>query len=516
MTSDMYGAQGRIGSGIKRKESFPFVFRSLFRNFVPLKHEMTGFFNMQKLIYIAGLLFVLVACSRREAKECSEAMPEIFPDYVGVTVPENICPMNFSVPECEHVRAIVENDRGEALNVSGSDHVEMPVNRWHELLKGAQEVKVTVSAWNQKHPDGVNYKPFTINIAKEKIDPWIAYRLLPPGYEGWNHMGIYQRNIECFDVEPIIENSQNNNGCVNCHSFANYSPRDFTFHARGENGGTIVMRDGKMWKVDIKAMSKGRHGSYNIWHPSKRYIAFSSNSTHQSFYGESKNKIEVYDLWSDLIVYDIDNEEVLQDERFTDSLNLEIFPSFSPDGKWLYFSTAHPVNMPMETDKLHYSIVRVPFDTETGKLGALDTVYSAYERGGTALMPRISPDGRYMLFSLAECGAFNLYHTEADLEMMDLQTGEMVETDIINSPRMESFHVWSSNGKWVMYVTKRFDGRYTRVMLSYWDGKKFHKPFLLPQKDPEDNTQLLMAYNVVEFITGPVIVSRDEMAKMFK
>ena len=150
------------------------------------------------------------------------------------------------------------------------------------------------------------------------------------------------------------------------------------------------MKDGKMKKVDIKAMSKGRHGSYNIWHPSRKYIAFSSNSTHQSFYGQSKNKIEVYDLWSDLIVYDIDNEQVLQDERFTDSLNLEMFPSFSPDGKWLYFSTAKPVKMPMETDKLHYSIVRVPFDETTGELGALDTVYSAHSQGGTAMMPRLT------------------------------------------------------------------------------------------------------------------------------
>lgn len=340
--------------------------------------------------------------------------------------------------------------------------------------------------------------------------------MLPPGYESWNHMGIYQRNIECFDVEPIIENSQNNKGCVNCHSFANYDPKDFTFHARGKNGGTIVMRDGKMKKVDIKEMSGGRHGSYNIWHPSKRYIAFSSNSTHQAFYGQSKNKIEVYDLWSDLIVYDIDNEKVLQDERFTDSLNLEMFPSFSPDGKWLYFSTAKPVNMPMETDKLHYSIVRVPFDEETGELGEIDTVYSAYEQGGTAMMPRLTPDGRYMLFSLGECGGYNLYHMESDLKMMDLQTGEMVSTDILNSPRAESFHAWSSNGKWMMYVTKRFDGRYTRLMLAYWDGKQFHKPFLLPQKNSEDNIQLLMAYNVPEFIKAPVVVSKDEMAKMFK
>ena len=324
-----------------------------------------------RYLHYLWLLLVLMSCSKREAKDRIDTLPEIYPDYIGVTVPVNICPMNFSVPDAEHVRALLENDRGETLDVSGDDHIELPVKGWHKTLSGStsegglegregalRSLTVTVSAWNEEHPDGVTYKPFTINVAKEEVDPWIAYRLLPPGYEGWNHMGIYQRNIECFDVEPIIVNSQNNGGCVNCHSFANYNPRDFTFHARGKNGGTIVMRDGKMKKVDIKAMSNGRHGSYNIWHPSKRYIAFSSNSTHQSFYGQSRNKIEVYDLWSDLIVYDIDNEKVLQDERFTDSLNLEMFPSFSPDGRWLYFSTAKPVNMPMETDKLHF-ILRI-------------------------------------------------------------------------------------------------------------------------------------------------------------
>ena len=468
-----------------------------------------------KCLFVFVCCCLLVSCSKREAKESVDAIPDIYPDYVGVTVPENICPLNFSVPEAEHMQAFVENDRGESLDESGTDHIEMPVKAWHNLLEGSQELTVTVSAWNEEHPEGAKYKPFKIHIAKDKIDPWIAYRLLPPGYESWNHMGIYQRNIECFDVEPIIENSQNNKGCVNCHSFANYDPKDFTFHARGKNGGTIVMRDGKMKKVDIKAMAGGRHGSYNIWHPSKRYIAFSSNSTHQAFYGQSKNKIEVYDLWSDLIVYDIDKEKVLQDERFTDSLNLEMFPSFSPDGKWLYFSTAKPVNMPMETDKLHYSIVRVPFDEKTGELGEIDTVYSAYEQGGTAMMPRITPDGRYMLFSLGECGGYNLYHMESDLKMMDLQTREMVPTDVLNSPRAESFHAWSSNGSWIVYVTKRDDGRYTRLMFAYWDGKKFHKPFLLPQKNPEDNTQLLMAYNVPEFIKAPVVVSKDELAKFF-
>ena len=114
-------------------------------------------------LYCLCLLVLLVSCSKREAKEKTDALPEIYPDYIGVTVPENICPLNFSMPEAEYIRAVVENDKGKMMDVSGSDHVEMPVDDWHELLKGSQELNVTVSAWDTKHPDGVTYKPFTIN-----------------------------------------------------------------------------------------------------------------------------------------------------------------------------------------------------------------------------------------------------------------------------------------------------------------------------------------------------------------
>jgi hypothetical protein len=96
-----------------------------------------------------------------------------------------------------------------------------------------------------------------------------------------------------------------------------------------------------------------------------------------------------------------------------------------------------------------------------------------------------------------------------------LETHELLPTDILNSKRAESFHAWGSNGKWMVYMTKRFDGRYTRLMLVHWDGKKFHKPFLLPQQNPEENTLLMMAYNVPEFIKGPIVVSKDELAKFF-
>ena len=471
-----------------------------------------------KTIYLMATTYIvlsLMACSNRQAKNTTDALPPIFPDYIGVTVPCNIAPLNFGVDSATHMQVVLRSG-DVCVEVSGDDYIDISQKDWHKLTAQAGDIEVTTSVWSSAHSEGITYKPFIIHVSADSIDPWIAYRLLPPGYEGWNRMGIYERNLSSWEEKTLIENSQANNGCVNCHAFANYSPRTFMMHVRGEGGGTLIKRNGKVEKVDIKSMEPYKHGSYNMWHPSGRYIAFSSNATHQSFYGQSRDKIEVYDQWSDLIIYDVEHHRVIYDERFLGEQSHEIFPAFSPDGRWLYFSVAKPVIMPKEYKKMHYSIIRVPFDENDASLGEVDTLYSAYERGGTALMPRISPDGRYMIYTVAECGAFNLYHNESDFQMMDLETRQLIDASPLNSNQMESFHAWSSNGHWLLFSSKRIDGRYTRLFMAHWDGARWSRPFLLPQRCPQQNTLLMMAYNIPEFIREPIEFPRDELARMFR
>lgn len=460
---------------------------------------------------------LLASCGGfRQPSGHEASQPPVFPDYAETTVPSTIAPLNFGLPEATHIQATFTNASGEKLEAQGKTYVDIPEKKWHQLLAQGGDIRVEVSIWTPEKPDGVSYEPFVIHVSTDKIDPWMAYRLIPPGYEGWDKMGIYERDLSSFEVRPIVLNTQNNSGCVNCHAFCQYSPETFMFHARGAGGGTLIYRNGKMEKVEINKMGPKKNASYNIWHPSGKYIAFSSNSTKQSFYGCSRDKIEVYDMRSDIIVYDVENHNVLTDERFVDSVNWETLPCFSPDGKYLYFSTSHAVHVPMECPKLKFSIVRVPFDEQTGALGQIDTVYSAAQRGGSALMPRISPNGRYMLYTWGEYGAFHVYHKEADFRMMDLQTGEDVDVSPLNSNDVESYHVWSSNSSWVMFASKRMDTRYTRIFISHWDGKQFSKPFLLPQRDPEHNTMLMFSFNIPEFMSAPIDVPKDELSDFFR
>ena len=469
------------------------------------------------LFWCFGLI-LLDSCTQKEARNYSKGYPQIFPDYINVTIPSNIAPLNFGMKEATCMQVLFESASGNALVVKGENSIQIPQTKWETLLKESlgRTIKVTISAWTKKENQGTRYKTFTIAVSKDSINPWIAYRLIPPGYEGWRHMGIYERELSTFNVRTIIENKQNNNGCVNCHCFANYSPQKIMFHARGKNGGTVIVNNEKAEKISMEKIPPYQGASYCFWHPSGKYIAFSSNDTQQTFYGYSRDKIEVFDTKSDLMVYNVQEKKFVTDERFSDSIHNETFPAFSPDGKYLFFCTSLSAKLPMEVEKLRYSIVRVPFN-EDGTLGnTIDTIYSASQKGGSALYPRISPDGDFMMYTLADCGAFHIHHKEADLKMINLKTGKEISTKKINSKDVESYHSWSSNSKWIIFSSKRVDTRYTRLFIVHWDGKKFGKPFLLPQKHPEDNTMLLFSYNLPEFINCPVELSKDRVANLFR
>lgn len=461
------------------------------------------------LLYKLGCVIVLliISCGRWEAKDVIDEWPEMFPDYVEVTVPHTIAPLNFEVKGATYLQAILTNATGCMLRAEGEGVICVDPDKWHALLCEGGDILVQVSAWTDKHPEGVRYRDFIIHVSCDEIDPWIMYRLLPPGYEGWNRMSICQRNLNTFEERVLMDNTMNGKGCINCHAVAQYMPDNFMFHSRGEMEGTFVFHDGKWDKADMKMLTGGKHGSHNAWHPGGKFIAFSSNSTKQIFYGRSQDKIEVFDAWSDLFIYDVKNCQVISDERFCHEQQWETFPSFSPDGRWLYFSVANPVHMPEGLDSLHYDLVRCPFDDTLGQLGEVDTVYSSSKQGGTALMPRVSPDGKYVLYTVSQNGAFNLYHKESNFEMVSTDSSMAVPMQIdcsaINSDEAESYHVWSSNGRWMMFSSKRVDGRYTRLFIAHFDGQRWSKPFMLPQEDPRQNTLLMMAYNVAEFLKRP-------------
>ena len=75
----------------------------------------------------------------------------------------------------------------------------------------------------------------------------------------------------------------------------------------------------------------------------------------------------------------------------------------------------------------------------------------------------------------------------------------------LNSDDTESYHTWSSNGKWLVFSSKRIDGRSARPFIAYFDDwDKTGKPFVLPQKDPDHYETMLESFNIPEFVSGKI------------
>ena len=200
-------------------------------------------FNLRSIM-LSGLFMMLASCSTwKEPASVSDSEPDIFPDYSGVTVPSNIAPLNFMVEEASHIQASFIVDGNAVTEIIGKEGViSIPEKEWKQVLDAAEgsSFSVVVSVWDNASPDGVRYSPFQVYVAEDEIDPYVAYRLIEPGYRSWRQVGLYQRSLSSFDEKVIVSNRTTNETCLNCHHFPSYSSESMMFHARGENGGTIL------------------------------------------------------------------------------------------------------------------------------------------------------------------------------------------------------------------------------------------------------------------------------------
>ena len=431
-----------------------------------------------------------VPSSSKEAK----CLPAIFPDYCNVTVPCNIAPLNFMLPvdAYEACVARLTTPDGQQQTYGNGVKVQIPEEEWHAMLDASKGKSIKVEVWGQKGNEWLSFSPFEIKVAKEPIDEYLSYH---------------------------------------CHSYQNYKTDNMLFHVRLANAGTVIVNDGKVSRVNMKRDYTISGGVYPSWHPTAKLVAFSTNKTRQGFHTSNPNKIEVYDEASDMILYDVETDSVSIVSN--DSTLLEVYPTWSPDGKYLYYCKSVPLPEEMRDKdirttypKIQYNLYRRSFNVASHNFVEEELVYDAASQDKSATLPRISPDGRYLLFALGQYGCFHSRHRDADIVCipMDQYTGTGLTADtaspvdltLLNSEGYsDSYPSWSSNGHWIMCASRRLDDNYSRVYFAYFNNGKVSKAFLLPQEDPEMHISLLKSYNRPEFMVEPVKISVEEFSRVF-
>ena len=459
--------------------------------------------------------FLVVACTETVSDAKQEtAQPNIYPDYIGVTIPVNIAPLDFCMADekASCIDAVITDSHGNNLHSQGKESVDFDIDDWKDMLgqNRGGSLSITVSA---KYDDGWHtYRPFSIYVSPDSIDYGICYRLIEPGYEVWSKMGIYERDLSSFDERPLIENTQFE-GCVNCHSFNRGNPADMSLHIRGPHGATLLRQNyGPVTAYNTKTDQTLGLCVYPYWHPSGRYIAYSTNTTRQLFHSAHPNRLEVFDEASDLQVYDVEKNELLLSPLLKQDSIFETYPVFSADGRSLYFCAARsPLSFGEGKevgllDSIRYNLCRVDFDPATGTFGdSIETIIDAETQHKSVSFPRPSYDGRYLCYTLSDYGQFSIWHHEADLYLLDLSTGESRPMTAANSKDTESFHNWSTNSRWMVLSSRRDDGLFTRPYFCHIDAKgNVTKAFMLPQRNPRRfYRDRFLSFNVPDFIIGP-------------
>lgn len=483
--------------------------------------------KFQNILYgAAASLLLLASCAQtHENAEQVDHYPNMYPDYADVTIPVNIAPLNFEIRDkhltnIETILTIEGADANDADNTltatSNSQNLKFNLDDWKAFLQKAVNKNVKVQIYS-KSDDGewTAFKSFKWQVVGDSIDPYLTYRLIEPDYEVWNKIQIRQRCIENWKETILTDYHLQENRCMNCHTFGNQNPNLSMVYVRGEDGGAILNRNGKLRKLNLKTANMVSSSVYYGFDPSGRYVTFSSNIIIPAFHANPDKRLEVYDSKSDVYVADLDNNIIISSPLTSDSTKLETFPTFSSNGRYIYYCVADKKGLKTKNLKgLKYALVRIPFEDRTGRFGSeVDTLYT--ER--SVCHPKISPDGRYCLFTVADYGTFPIWHPEADLRMLDLQTGKIDSLSIVNSRKSDTYHSWSHSGRWFVFASKRDDGLYGKPYFCYFDEHgKAHKPFVLPQREPTFYDDCLKSFNIPELSRGPVPFNAIDVENVMK
>jgi hypothetical protein len=429
--------------------------------------------------------------------------PVISPDYAGLMIPPNVAPLNFVVMESGTAfRVSINAPRGESIELAGRrPQIEIPLPQWRALLQANAGGKIEITVYvRDSAGEWSRFEPVVNTVATEPIDGLLVYRLIDPVYRCWGNISIRQRDLGSFDETCILANRSIQYDCINCHSFSRQHADRMALQVRSQSIGPrmLLARSGRAAAVNTATEFNRSPSSYLTWHPNGQVIAFASIKVTQFFHAVGETR-DVFDEASDLGLYLIESNTVTAAPAIARSDRLETYPAWSPDGEYLYFCSAP--QFPIERfQEVKYDLMRIAYDPESGAWGEPETLLAADDIKGSVTHPRVSPDGRFLMFCVCDYGNFSIYHPESDLHLMDLASREHHRMEI-NSDRADSYHSWSGNSRWIVFSSKRRDGLLTHPYLSYVDeAGRAHKPFILPQKDPAFYDASLKVFNVPELV----------------
>jgi tetratricopeptide (TPR) repeat protein len=339
-------------------------------------------------------------------------------------------------------------------------------------------------------------------------------------------------DIASYDPPPVV--LTNLPVCGNCHSFSldgKYLGMDVDV---GNDKGayvltsfdqqTLVSRDKLIsWTDFVPGMKIPTFGMLARVSPDGRYVLAGVKDRVVFLPREDILFSQIFfPVMGILAYYDRTTGEITALHGADDDAYVQANASWTPDGNYVYFARNTAAHL--ETQNPNYDILlsveesaevlggeeflwnaqeggkefrfnlfRVPFND--GRGGTPEPIEGASNNGRSNYFPKISPDGKWLVFTQAH--SFMLLQPDSKLYIVPADGGEPRLMNA-NTDRMNSWHSWSPNSKWLVFSTKLF-GPYTQLFLTHIDENgNDSRPVWLRNFTAADR-----AVNIPEFVNIP-------------
>jgi hypothetical protein len=402
---------------------------------------------------------------------------------------------------------------------------------WESIKKHSVAAAATVKITGIQANQPVSRGEVTVRTSRDAVGAPIFYRDVPlmpsetqtgvikpiPNYAvrliAWR-----VRNIGEPESHMMMENVP---VCANCHSFsADGKTLGMDLDGLQNNKGqytltpvaaeTSIRNDNVIQWRTAQGMPKGklRVGFMSQVSPDGRYVATTidpSDAPSNYYVANFKDYqfLQVFFPTRGILSWYSRDTGILQplpgadDPRF-----VQMGAVWSPDGKYLVFARApakepNPKGAPVarfandpNENQIQYDLYRIPFNE--GRGGRAEPIAGASENGMSNTFPKVSPDGRWIVFVQARNG--QLIRPDSQLYIVPAAGGQARRMRA-NTRLMNSWHSFSPNSRWLVFSSKN-RSPYTQMYLTHIDEQGNDSPAILI----DNTTAANRAVNLPEFV----------------